>query len=74
MSDTKMRAPGGYAPKGKNTGEVKPKGTSRIRAHHELETIALKARKPSWLSSKPSVASRRNCNLHDPWGRLYASM
>jgi lipoic acid synthetase len=46
-SDT--RSPGGYAPTGKHTGSVKPKGTSRIRAHEELQTIDLKARKPGWL-------------------------
>ena len=40
---------GGYAPAGKNTGVVKPKGTSRIRAHAGLETIEITERKPSWL-------------------------
>lgn len=40
---------GGYAPDGKNTGVVKPKGTSKIRAHEGLETIAITERKPSWL-------------------------
>jgi len=41
--------PRGYAPTGKDTGVVKPKGTSRIRAHEGLDTIALRSRKPSWL-------------------------
>ena len=39
----------GYAPTGKDTGVVKPKGTSRIRAHEGLDTIDIRARKPSWL-------------------------
>ena len=46
---TDKRASGGYAPRGKDTGRVKPKGTARIRAHEELQTIDLKARKPGWL-------------------------
>ena len=49
MSDTSTIAPGGYAPSGKNTGVVKPKGTSRIKAHEGLDTIEIKARKPEWL-------------------------
>ncbi|MDH5589879.1 MAG: lipoyl synthase [Gemmatimonadota bacterium] len=49
MSDTATEAPRGYAPAGKNTGVVKPKGTSRIRAHEGLETIDMRARKPEWL-------------------------
>jgi lipoic acid synthetase len=28
---------------------VKPKGTSRIRAHQDLETVPLRSRKPEWL-------------------------
>jgi len=43
------RARGGYAPSGKDTGIVKPKGTSRIRAHEGLETIEIGERKPPWL-------------------------
>jgi lipoic acid synthetase len=39
----------GYAPAGKDTGVVKPKGTSEIRAHEGLETVELRSRKPSWL-------------------------
>ena len=42
-------APRGYAPTGKDTGVVKPKGTSKIRAHDGLETIDIRSRKPSWL-------------------------
>jgi lipoic acid synthetase len=49
VSEAGTKAPGGYAPKGKNTGVVKPKGTSRIRAHDELQTIEMKSRKPEWL-------------------------
>lgn len=49
MAQDKSTAPGGYAPKGKNTGVVKPKGTSRIRAHEGMDVIPIKARKPSWL-------------------------
>ncbi len=41
--------PKGYAPAGKDTGVVTPKGSSRIRAHEGIETLALGARKPSWL-------------------------
>ncbi|MBW3535539.1 MAG: lipoyl synthase, partial [Gemmatimonadetes bacterium] len=39
----------GYAPSGKDTGVVKPKGTSRIRAHEGLDVIPLRSRKPEWL-------------------------
>lgn len=46
---THTDAPKGYAPAGKNTGVVKPKGTSKIRAHEGLETIDIRSRKPSWL-------------------------
>ncbi len=50
MTDTATKAPtGGYAPSGKDTGLVKPKGTSRIRAHEGLDTIELRSRKPEWL-------------------------
>ena len=41
--------PKGYAPAGKDSGVVTPKGSSRIRAHEGLETLDLGARKPSWL-------------------------
>ena len=46
---TNTDAPKGYAPACKNTGVVKPKGTSRIRAHEGLETVDIRSRKPSWL-------------------------
>jgi lipoic acid synthetase len=39
----------GYAPSGKNTGIVKPKGASEIRAHEDVDTIPMRARKPGWL-------------------------
>ena len=44
-----VTAPRGYAPTGKDTGVVKPKGTSKIRAHDGLETMDIRSRKPSWL-------------------------
>jgi lipoyl synthase len=43
------KAPGGYAPVRKDSGQVKPKGTARIRAHEALQTVDLAARKPAWL-------------------------
>lgn len=49
MSKTATEKPYGYAPTGKDTGVVKPKGTSKIRAHEGLETIDIRSRKPSWL-------------------------
>lgn len=42
-------APGGYAPSRKDSGRVKPKGSSRIRAHEGIETIPITSRKPAWL-------------------------
>jgi len=42
-------ASGGYAPSGKDTGVVKPKGSHRIRAHDGLRTVDIRARKPGWL-------------------------
>jgi len=56
--DDGLEAPGGYAPKGKNTGLVKPKGTSRIRAHEELETIGSRSRKPAWLKVRSPGGSK----------------
>ena len=44
-----MESSGGYAPGGKDTGLVKPKGGSRIRAHEGLDTVPMRARKPEWL-------------------------
>jgi lipoic acid synthetase len=41
--------PKGYAPAGKDTGVVTPKGSSRIRAHAGIETLDLRSRKPGWL-------------------------
>jgi len=43
---------GGYAPAGKNTGRVKPKGTNEIPAHDGIVTIEIRSRKPSWLKVK----------------------
>jgi lipoic acid synthetase len=49
VSKTATEKPYGYAPTGKDTGVVKPKGTSKIRAHEGLETIDIRSRKPAWL-------------------------
>jgi lipoic acid synthetase len=50
MTDTTtVTAPRGYHPGDKDTGVVKPKGTSRIRAHDGLATVPLRDRKPEWL-------------------------
>ena len=39
----------GYAPTGKDSGSVTPKGSARIRAHEGVATIELRDRKPEWL-------------------------
>jgi lipoyl synthase len=49
VASTTVRSNGGYHPGEKDTGIVKPKGTSRIRAHEGLETVDMKERKPEWL-------------------------
>ena len=49
MSGIATQATRGYAPTGKDTGVVKPKGTSRIPAHKGLDTVDIRARKPAWL-------------------------
>jgi lipoic acid synthetase len=49
MGDTLTLPPGGYHPGEKDSGIVRPKGTSRIRAHDGLDTIPLRDRKPAWL-------------------------
>jgi lipoyl synthase len=50
MGDTAtIRVAGGYHPGEKDSGVVKPKGTSRIRAHEGLETVPMGDRKPQWL-------------------------
>ncbi len=46
---TATDTPYGYAPTGKNTGVVKSRGKSAIRAHEGLETIDIRSRKPKWL-------------------------
>lgn len=58
MAKAETKSPGGDAPGGKNTGRVKPKGTSRIRAHEDLQTIELKARKPGWLKVRSPGGQR----------------
>jgi len=49
VSNSATETPRGYAPEGKDTGVVRPKGTSRIRAHAGLDTIDIRSRKPAWL-------------------------
>ena len=49
MQKTLLESSGGYAPGGKDTGLVKPKGSSSIRAHEGLDTVPMHARKPEWL-------------------------
>ena len=39
----------GYAPTGKHTGTVKPRGSTRIRGHLGVHLLPLHARKPEWL-------------------------
>jgi lipoic acid synthetase len=58
VSKAESKAPGGYAPSGKNTGRVTPKGTSRIKAHEHLETVELRARKPGWLKVRSPGGSK----------------
>jgi lipoic acid synthetase len=47
--DIDVLPPRGYAPSGKDSGSVTPKGSARIRAHEGLHTIELRERKPEWL-------------------------
>ena len=49
MTRSEINTRGGYAPMGKDTGTVKPKGSSRIPSHCGIETIPITSRKPSWL-------------------------
>ena len=49
MTPKDRRGSGGYAPAGKDTGRVTPKGSPRIRAHRGIDTIPITSRKPSWL-------------------------
>ncbi|MDE2677142.1 MAG: lipoyl synthase [Gemmatimonadota bacterium] len=49
MTASEANRQGGYAPAGKDTGRVKPKGSSSIRAHCGIDTIPITSRKPSWL-------------------------
>ena len=49
MTEPANDHPRGYAPAGKDTGLVKPKGTHQIRAHEGLDVIPLRTRKPEWL-------------------------
>ena len=49
MQKTLVESSGGYAPRDKDTGLVKPKGDSSIRAHQGLDTVPMRARKPEWL-------------------------
>jgi lipoic acid synthetase len=47
--DIDVSPPKGYAPTGKDSGSVTPKGSSRIKAHEGVATIELRERKPAWL-------------------------
>ena len=47
--DIELLPPRGYAPAGKDSGTVTPKGSSKIRAHEGLATVELRSRKPDWL-------------------------
>lgn len=49
MSEATTQPPRGYAPSGKDTGLVKPKGSHRIRAHEGVDVVPLHTRKPEWL-------------------------
>lgn len=49
VHDPPVPSSGGYAPPGKDTGVVKPKGISRIRAHEGIDTVPHRSHKPSWL-------------------------
>ena len=49
MAETLTESPKGYAPQGKHTGVVKPKGSPHIRAHEGLDTLPMRTRKPTWL-------------------------
>ena len=41
--------PRGYAPEGKDTGVVRPKGRTDLPVLQGLETVSMDARKPAWL-------------------------
>jgi lipoyl synthase len=49
MTDAGIVRSGGYHPGEKDTGVVRPKGSSRIRAHEGLTTVPIGDRKPEWL-------------------------
>ncbi len=49
MREAPLAGDGGYAPRNKDSGRVKPKGSSVIRAHRSLQTVPLRSRKPHWL-------------------------
>lgn len=49
LTKTLTQASEGYAPSGKDSGIVKPKGTSQIPGHAGLITISIRSRKPEWL-------------------------
>ena len=59
---SKTATPYGYAPTGKDTGVVKPKGKSDIRAHEGIDTIDIRSRKPEWLK------------VRSPGGRNYLKL
>ena len=49
MSESAAIRTPGYHPGEKDSGVVKPKGTSRIPSHRDLTTVPMTDRKPAWL-------------------------
>ena len=49
MTKTATIRTGGYHPGERDSGVVKPKGTSQIRAHQGIQTVPMRQRKPGWL-------------------------
>ena len=72
MTDASRSTQTGYAPTGKDSGAVKPKGTLHIRGHEGVDVIPLRSRKPEWLKVRspggPNYlrlqALMRNGSLH----------
>lgn len=58
MTESTTIRPPGYHPGERDTGVVKPKGTSQIPAHRDLETIPMRDRKPEWLKVRSPGGSR----------------
>ena len=55
--------PRGYAPAGKDTGVVKPKGRTELPVLQGIETISMTERKPAWLKVRsPGGPNYRRAN------------